>query len=104
MLSQFTEPEQKPGQMIAKTCLGSKPIKQQLDGLLGMPCGSIVAHLPDKVVVIGLECPLLMFNSPFTYMAKTELLLVSIPVMAFLKEADGFHPKIIQTMKGNLMQ
>jgi hypothetical protein len=51
---------------------------------------------------MGLECPLLLFNSPFTYMAKTDLVILSIPISAIIKEIEGFGTKVIINLKRNL--
>ena len=50
------------------------------------------------MVTIGLESPVLMYNSPYTYMAKTDIVVLSLPLAALMKELDGMHPKVVQTL------
>lgn len=75
--SQFRELTKKPGAHLAKTEPGSRVQKQQLEGNLGMPSGSLIGSM-EQMTPIGLECPILMMKSPYTYVAKTPIVVLSI--------------------------
>ena len=56
----------------------------------------------DKMTTIGLECPILMINSPFTYVAATHLVVLSIKMDVLLKEFDSIHPKVLLALQNKL--
>jgi hypothetical protein len=60
--------------------------------------------MPEKIVVLGHEFPLLMYCSPYTYQAKSDLIALSMPVKGLMKEADSFHPQLCKRLTASLQQ
>ena len=56
----------------------------------------------DKMATIGLECPFLMINSPFTYVAATNLVALAVKMDVLLKEFDSMHPKVLLALQNKL--
>lgn len=58
--------------------------------------------MPEKMVVLGHEFPFLMYNSPYSFIAKTDLIALSMPVKSFMREADSFHPQMCKNLTQTL--
>ncbi len=95
--------EKRVGFSTVRTFPGSRIRKQQLDGKLGIQRGNIIGSL-TQLTSIGLECPLLMMSSPFTYVAKSQLVVLSMKLDEFLKEIENLPPKTIEILQRKLQK
>lgn len=62
---------------------GPRVAQQQLSGALGTPCGKLIGKVGnDKgtIELIGLDCAMLMLNSPFTFVAETDLVVFVLKI------------------------
>jgi hypothetical protein len=71
-----------------RTDPGKRIQLQQLDSTLGPHCTTIVTGV-NRSAIIGLEYPVLQFYSPFTYVAKTSLVVFSIKLDTLMREIDS---------------
>jgi hypothetical protein len=92
LLSTIDEKKQHPGYQTVKTDPGSRVQTQVLNGSLGQHIGDLVGSF-EKFVAIGLECPILQIQSAFTYVSKTHLTVLSIPLEAFMRHLDQYTPR-----------
>ena len=69
-----------------------------LSGVLGTYSGCIEGNL-NKALQIGLECPLLMIESPFSYVTKTSIVVLSIKLDILLKEYEYLSPKLLSAIQ-----
>lgn len=63
-------------------------VKQKLlSGGFGTHCTTLLGSR-DKIVTIGLECPLLSTQSPFTYVSTTPLVAIYVPLENLLRQYE----------------
>jgi hypothetical protein len=79
--------EQDEGANVARLAKGSSVAKQQLDGRLGTETGILKGNMQEPLLV-GLEAPMLALNSPYSYVAKTECVLLSVRTDLIMREYE----------------
>lgn len=81
------DPQSEEGANVARLAKGSSVAKQQLDGRLGTETGILKGNMHEPLL-IGLEAPMLMLNSPYSYVAKTECVLLQVRTELIMREYE----------------
>ena len=74
---------------------------KSLSGGYGALCTTLVGT-HSNMITIGLECPLLQMHSPFTYVSRTPLVVLSVSLEHVVRLYESVYPRLVVALQNCL--